>query len=419
MSTSLSSPVHVPHKKTPCAVSWPRVKLGDVCRIGAPVVDPRSSAYRDLPHVNGERIESGSGRLLPLRSAADDGMTSQKYLFDAGDVLYSKLRPYLRKVARANFRGLCSADMYPLKAAPDILDPDYLVITLLSEKFTAFAVNVSSRSRMPKLNRKQLLGWRLTLPPLDEQRRIAGQLAKQFEVAQAARAAALAQLEAARALPAACLRSLLAAGEMHNWPRVPLGNKLHNIQAGTSIDCPGRQARSDEWGVLKVSALSLGEFRPEENKAIPQGYVPDPADEVHDGDLLISRANTRELVGATVVVHKSRDQLLLSDKTLRLCVDEKSADKRFLMYALQEPSARTFLEENATGTSPSMRNLSQEKIRRTPIIAPPLHEQIQIRERLDQMMAASRTTIRVAEAQLAEIDTLPAVILRQAFTGML
>ncbi len=66
-----------------------------------------------------------------------------------------------------------------------------------------------------------------------------------------------------------------------------------------------------------------------------------------------------------------------------------------------------------------MRNLSQEKIRRTPIIAPPLHEQIQIRERLDQMMAASRTTIRVAEAQLAEIDTLPAVILRQAFTGML
>lgn len=100
------------------AQEWPRYALGEVSSIVAKQVDPTIPAYSALPHVNGENIESGTLRLKNIKTAAEDGMTSGKYMFEAGDVLYSKLRPYLRKVALVNFDGLCSADMYPLKADP-------------------------------------------------------------------------------------------------------------------------------------------------------------------------------------------------------------------------------------------------------------------------------------------------------------
>lgn len=185
---------------------WSRVPLGDVCRIDAPIVDPKRSEYCDLPHVNGENIEGGTGRLLAVQSAAEDGMTSGKYLFDAGVVLYSKLRPYLRKVVVADFRGLCSADMYPLVFDRDQVDTDFAKYCLLADDFTNFAVEASARARMPKLNREQLLAYEFPLPPLVEQQRIARELTAAMKSVDRARRVAQEQLAMINALPDAYLR---------------------------------------------------------------------------------------------------------------------------------------------------------------------------------------------------------------------
>ena len=134
---------------------------------------PKIPEYGALPHVNGENIESGTCQLIYLNSAADDGMTSGKYLFNAGDVLYSKLRPYLRKVTVADFKGVCSADMYPIKANQDVLDSHFLSWVLVSDEFTNYANEESRRARMPKLNRDQLFAYEAPIPSLDEQRQIA------------------------------------------------------------------------------------------------------------------------------------------------------------------------------------------------------------------------------------------------------
>jgi type I restriction enzyme M protein len=153
---------------------WPRVKLGEVCRIDAPLVDPKLPQFRSLPHVSGENIESGTGGLLTLHSAAEDKVISGKYTFKAGAVLYSKLRPYLCKAALAAFDGLCSADMYPLMVEDSQLDACFLLNVLLSDHFTRYAVTLSGRARMPKLNRKDLMGYEIPLPPLAIQREIVG-----------------------------------------------------------------------------------------------------------------------------------------------------------------------------------------------------------------------------------------------------
>ena len=99
--------------------NWPERAIGEICTILAKQVNPILDKYKDLPYVNGKNIASSSGRILFLKSAAELKMRSGKYLFAPGDVLYSKLRPYLRKVTTVEFRGLCSADTVSTDSNPE------------------------------------------------------------------------------------------------------------------------------------------------------------------------------------------------------------------------------------------------------------------------------------------------------------
>lgn len=198
---------------SPDAQQWPKRPLGDMCEIVARQVDPKVAEYGRLPHVNGENIESGTCRLLTVQTAAEDGMISGKYVFETGDVLYSKLRPYLRKVTVADFRGLCSADMYPIRVNRSLLNPLFCAWMLLSDEFTSYADEESRRARMPKLNREQLFTWTAPVPPLAEQERIAAILNDQMASAERARKAIQEELDAINKLPAALLRRAFA-GEL-------------------------------------------------------------------------------------------------------------------------------------------------------------------------------------------------------------
>jgi type I restriction enzyme, S subunit len=116
-----------------------------------------------------DHIEASTGRLLATKTAAEQRAISGKYVFDSGDVVYSKIRPYLRKAIVAKFPGLCSADMYPLKPGVDISSP-FILAVLLGHHFSTYAESVSVRSGMPKINRAELADYSFALPPLSEQR---------------------------------------------------------------------------------------------------------------------------------------------------------------------------------------------------------------------------------------------------------
>lgn len=145
------------------------VSLNDICTIRSGQVDPRKEEFRKLPHIYGVCIESGTGRLLEYNTVEKDEIISGKYLFKSGDVLYSKLRPYLKKVVYVDFNGLCSADMYALDVDRAKVNPRWLVLFLLSDEFTRYAIEQSTRARMPKLNKDQLNAWKFDLPPLENQ----------------------------------------------------------------------------------------------------------------------------------------------------------------------------------------------------------------------------------------------------------
>lgn len=171
------------------------------------------------------------------------------------------------------------------------------------------------------------------------------------------------------------------------WAATTLGDLIDGFQAGRNLQAQGRPASDAEFGVLKISAVSWGRFAPTENKALLPHDKPMPHERVKSGDLLISRANTTELVGAPVLVDGDHPNLMLPDKILRVLYRNEAVDRRYLLHALRAEPARLHIEAEATGTSHSMRNLSQPKMREIPIPLAPRAEQERIASKLDALLA--------------------------------
>ena len=131
-------------------------------------VDPRLSPYSDWILVAPDHVESGTGRLIARQTALEQEAISGKYVFNAGDVVYSKIRPYLRKAVLMQERGLCSADMYPLRPIAGV-NSRFLLAVVLGEPFSRFASSVSMRSGFPKINRTELAEFTMAWPESDEQ----------------------------------------------------------------------------------------------------------------------------------------------------------------------------------------------------------------------------------------------------------
>ncbi|MDR6678696.1 restriction endonuclease subunit S [Pseudomonas oryzihabitans] len=165
------------------------------------------------------------------------------------------------------------------------------------------------------------------------------------------------------------------------WGVLSIGALLTDIEAGKSPSCPDIPAPSGSWGVLKVSAVHPDGFRSDQNKLVEREALVNPAYEIRSGDLLITRANTPELVGLACLVENPQPKLMLCDKTLRLLVNDAIASKEYLFLCLQQPYIRSQIENSATGTSMSMKNISQAAIRGLLVAAAPLQEQIEISSR--------------------------------------
>lgn len=126
-------------------------------------VDPTSEEYKHFPHIAPDNMEKRLAILLPYSTAEEDNVKSGKYLFDEEHVLYSKIRPNLRKVVFPRIKGVCSADVYPLKGKCG-LQTEYLFYLLQSEHFNKYAIGTSMRTGMPKINRQDLCAYSFYLP---------------------------------------------------------------------------------------------------------------------------------------------------------------------------------------------------------------------------------------------------------------
>jgi len=154
--------------------NWNEYDPDELFQIVAGQVSPLDAEFRGLPYLGPENVESGTGRIIGARvTVAKLKLKSGKYRFTSEHVIYSKIRPALRKVCTPEYAGLCSADMYALQPNLARVSRQFLKFLLLAPPFSAYAVEKSDRNAMPKINQASLRTYRFRIPEPPVQSRIA------------------------------------------------------------------------------------------------------------------------------------------------------------------------------------------------------------------------------------------------------
>lgn len=148
---------------------WKTFILGDVVSIGKEKYNPKKEKLV-LPNIELEHLESKTGRLLGHFKSNEQ--KSVKNYFKPNDVLYGKLRPYLRKFYLPKFKGVCSSEIWVLRGNQDKLRNNYLYYLVQSNKFNGIA-NKSSGTKMPRADWSYMSQVAFKIPSLVEQDKIA------------------------------------------------------------------------------------------------------------------------------------------------------------------------------------------------------------------------------------------------------
>ena len=201
------------------------------------------------------------------------------------------------------------------------------------------------------------------------------------------------------------------------WGWVKLGEFIESIDAGKSFKCDEREPSPTEIGVAKVSAVTWGEYDESESKTCTDANKENEAYFIRQGDFLLSRANTIDLVGACVIAKRVTKKVMLSDKTLRIRFDGFSED--FFLQYLRCRIGRRQIMALSTGNQESMRNIGQERIRS---IAVPICSEIEARvllEELESKLSEADQLDQTLATALQQADALRQSILKKAFHGQL
>jgi type I restriction enzyme, S subunit len=380
-----------------------------------------TNALSDLAEINpGVNTLGLSGEswvsFIPMSDVSDTGqwiVRQQRRLsevrvgytpFAEGDVLFAKITPCMENGKGAHTTGLIngigfgSTEFHVLRARGDN-DPRFLFHWLQARPTRTKAIAFMGGSAgQQRVQAEFFTHFRIPHIEPNEQSRIAAVLDTVDETI-AATEAIITKLKQVRA---GLLHDLLTRGlDEHGQLRDPIAHPgqftdspvgripkewmcsrfdrvLDGIDAGKSPDYSDQPAAPGDWGVLKVSAIWPEGFRPRENKRVTKAMHQVAAYEIRNGDLLISRSNTYELVGLVCLVRNAPPRLMLCDKTLRLRLKAELGINPFFELLLQTRTARNQIEINATGTSGSMKNISQEVIRALCLAYPKVEEQQRI-----------------------------------------
>lgn len=413
---------------------WPDAVLQPLGAVVRRVVDEVApdAARAELPII--EKISFG-GELSLSSEAGRADYKGRLFWAKTGQLTYSKIRVKQGSfcVISADLPTVAVSAEYPVyEIETQRISPVFLGLLLRSGYMKGVLDGLAhGSSTKTRIHPEQFEALQIPVPPMDVQHAIV----TQWEQAQAEvqRAEALATEREAQA-QAGFLAALglsasvqpqdkrrafaLNFSAMERWgvgvnqpgdkfdvtqgiyPVIALGDVIADLSNGWSPQCLNRPVQGDEWGVLKLGAVSFGTFDPTENKAMPEGLKPMPSLEIKVGDWLISRANITRLVGACALVDKTPPHLLLCDKIFRaVWRSDSPALPAYLDAVLKLPHLRRQIEAALTGTSPTMKNISKPALLALRLPLPPLG----IQKFLVQAIAQARTEAAQLRQQAAQV----------------
>jgi type I restriction enzyme, S subunit len=401
---------------------WKLVKLEDV------VIPYRGYWGKETPSVDSrEVIVLGVGNItndgrINLEGVARRHLSPKENdaIAREGDLLVVKSSGSASNI-RSGKTGLCSKEydekiacsnfMIRLAVKPDQANPYLLWLMLNSEQAKSFIRIIAGSTTYPNIKWSLYKDFSFPLPPLPEQKRIAAMLNDQLAAVDQARAAAEAQLKAAKVLPAAYLREEFEGLEAQKWVKMKIQDCCQLLPS-KSIATDG----DTKVDVVTTACLTESGFQLD---GIKRGrmWSRDAAEcIIQPEEILIARSNTPELVGRVAMYPGGHQEIVAADLTIRLMAGE-NVGSAFLSFYLSYLYLSGYWKTRAGGASGSMKKITRAQILGEKVPLPPLDEQRRIAASIGEKMNIAHRARKVLEVHLNKINKLPAVLLRQAFNG--
>jgi type I restriction enzyme S subunit len=387
---------------------WQKVALSNVAEISRHVVTPADLAP-ETKYLGLEHIERG-GRIIGDTTVGSEGVSSSKFTFTAGDILYGKLRPYLGKIAAPEFSGVCSTDILPVR--PGIkLNRDYLLHYLRQPKIVDFANSRATGANLPRLAPNELGKLLLPLPPLAEQKRIAAVLGH-VDTLRTKRRRAITLLGG---LTQALFVAMFGDPDRNpkEWRSCSLGEL---ILTGPSN---GIYKPASDYGrgvpVLRIDSFQNGTLKdPSHWRLVDASPAEQERYELSPGDIVINRVNSRSHLGKNVMVGDVPDGAVFESNMMRFRVDGKVALPLFVEQFMQTGYVRKQVLE-AAKDAVNQSSINQRDVKGLRIYVPPLKNQ----QEYVQRVAAIREHAEEHQTHLAALDELFTSLQQRAFSGTL
>lgn len=398
---------------------WAWARFEDVAEIAQDLVDP--SEVLDEPHIAPNHIVSGDRRLLPFSTVREDGVISPKQRFFSGQILFTKIRPYLLKSVLVNFEGVCSADMYPLWAKSNVL-PEYLLYWLTSPDFRDEIALQQGRTVLPKINQPALNASGIALPPLPEQRRIVAKMDSLLTNSRRARD----QLGHIPRLVENYKQAILAAafrGELTRRNTDPW--KLTFVQdvASAVFDGPfGSNLRSQDYvgaGVRVIRLENIGhlQFIGAKTSFVSQEKYDGLRRHTLEPDDILFSSFVDEQVRVCLFPHREPTEAINKADCFCIRLRQDLCLPAFLNYRLACRSTYETLREVVHGATRP--RITLQHLKRLEFELPPLETQHQVVRRIEAAFAWIDRLAREATSARTLIDRLDQAVLAKAFRGEL
>ncbi|GGV51014.1 hypothetical protein GCM10010293_62520 [Streptomyces griseoflavus] len=338
-----------------------------------------------------------------------------------GDLVVNRMKAWQGSLGVSEYRGIVSGDYEVLRPTSDSVSGRYMHYALRSRHMVG-EYRVRSTGIRPsqwRLYWDQMGDIRIPLPLLERQQRLADYLDCEIEQIDTLIKEQQRLVEMLRERRVAVSTTILdSVAPLTNGQR--LKHVVTGVTQGWSPQCyPWPADGVEAWAILKTGAANGGVFRPHENKELPEDQEPRPDRVVQRGHLVVSRANTRDLVGSAAVVEGDFPRLILSDKLYAFDLDKTKADPVYVATVLGTPRLRGLIGLEATGASPSMQNISQDDILNLPIDLPALDVQHQIVSRVREQIARIDTLITESERLIELSQERRAALITAAVTGQI
>jgi len=204
-----------------------------------------------------------------------------------------------------------------------------------------------------------------------------------------------------------------------HWEVRLLGRSLLCIDQGWSPVAAEGDLAPDQWAVLTLSSVRRGVFVSSATKPVPFSAKIPEGIEIANGDLLLTRSNTRELVGDVCITKNVRPQTVISDLIYRLAPDAAVFNSQFLMWQLLSRVGRDQIERDARGSSDSMPKVAQKHIRSWYVVAPPLVEQASIIAWIEERTSNVSRAVERARTEIALLQEYRIRLISDVVTGKL